>query len=182
MVLLAFLAAAEEGAHAGPASPFEVNFGLFFWTWVVFIALFLVLRRFAWPAILAATEAREQSIQRQLAEAAAAREQAQQALEEQKKLLAEARDASTRMLAETRGAIERERAAATEKTRAEQDELIARARREISAERERALAAIRAEAVDLSLAAATKLIGQRLDAEGDRRIVTEYLTGLEVAK
>ena len=35
--LLALLQEAE--AHQGPASPFEVNFGLFFWTWLVFFAL-----------------------------------------------------------------------------------------------------------------------------------------------
>ena len=44
----------------------------------------------------------------------------------------------------------------------EQAELLARARREIAAERERAVAELRRETVDLSLAAASKLIGERL--------------------
>ena len=54
------LRAAEE--VPGPASPFKVESGLFIWTWVVFIALFLLLKKFAWPAILRATEEREQAI------------------------------------------------------------------------------------------------------------------------
>ena len=66
MVLFALLAA-EEGM--GPASPFEVESGLFIWTWVVFIALFFLLKKFAWPAILKTTEEREQAIRRQLDEA-----------------------------------------------------------------------------------------------------------------
>ena len=63
LLLPAMLIAAEGG---GPASPFEVNFGLFFWTWLVFIALYLLLKRFAWPAIVKATEEREQAIAKQL--------------------------------------------------------------------------------------------------------------------
>ena len=41
------------------------------------------------------------------------------------------------------------------------------------------MADLRREAVDLSLAAASKLVGSRLDSETDRRIVSEYLTTLD---
>ena len=58
-----------------------------------------------------------------------------------------------------------------EKTRHEQEELLDRARREIAAERDKAITELRREAVDLSLAAAAKLIGQRLDGDADREIV-----------
>jgi F-type H+-transporting ATPase subunit b len=84
--LLALLAAPEAGA---PLSPFEVNFGLFFWTWAVFIALFFILKKFAWPSILRATEEREQAIERQLLEAERMNTEAKQALEENRRLLAE---------------------------------------------------------------------------------------------
>ena len=63
-------------------------------------------------------------------------------------------------------------------TKAEQDELLARARREIAAERDRAIGELRSEAVDLSLAAASKLVGERLDSEADRKLVTSYLASL----
>ena len=74
---------------------------------------------------------------------------------------------------------EKERAVALEKTRAEQEELLARARREIGAERDRAVQELRREAVDLSLAAAGRLIGQRLESDADRDLVMKYLTTLE---
>lgn len=177
MVMLAFLLAAEGGA---PASPFEVNFGLFFWTWLVFIGLFLALRKFAWPAILKATEEREQTVARQLAEAATLNAEAKKLAEEQRKLLADARSQASALLAEARAVTERERAQAIEKTKAEQEELLARARREIEAERQRAAEALRAEAVELSLAAAGKVVGARLDAETDRKIALEYIASLDV--
>jgi F-type H+-transporting ATPase subunit b len=182
MSLLTLLALVQEESHAGPTSPFEVNFGLIFWTWLVFIALMLVLKRFAFPAILKATEERERTIARQLEEAEKANTEAKALLEENRKLLAQARTQAQSMVAEAKAASEKERAAAIEKTRREQDELLARARRDISDERDKALADLRREAVDLSLAAAAKLISQRLDSPADRALVESYLASLEKAK
>ena len=73
----------------------------------------------------------------------------------------------------------RERAHAMEKTRQEQEELLERARREIRDERDRAVAELRREAVDLSLAAASRLIERRLDGETDRKLVLEFLAGMD---
>ena len=83
------------------------------------------------------------------------------------------------MVAEARTLAEKERAVAMEKTKQEQEELLARARREIDAERDRAVADLRREAVDLSLAAASKLVGERLDSEADRKLVVDYLATLD---
>ena len=69
-----------------------------------------------------------------------------------------------------------------EKTKQEQEDLLQRARREITSERDRAVADLRREAVDLSLAAASKLIGKRLDSETDKKIVSDYLASLESAR
>jgi F-type H+-transporting ATPase subunit b len=174
---------AQEGEHgaAGAPSPFAVNFGLFFWTWLVFLALLYLLKRFAFPAILKATEDRERAIAKQLDEAGNANAEAKKLLEENRRLLADARNQAQAMMAETRAAAEKERTTAIDRTRQEQDDLLARARREIAAEREKAVAELRREAVDLSLAAATKLIGQRMDSAQDRALVEGYLSKLEKA-
>jgi F-type H+-transporting ATPase subunit b len=168
-------AAAQE--HA--SGPLTVEGGLMFWTIVIFLLLLAVLKRFAWPAILGAVEAREQALERQLAEAARDREQAAALLAEHQKLIADAKSQAHGIIVEARGVAEKDRALAIEKTRQEQEELLARARREIGAERDRAVAELRREAVDISLAAATKLIEKRLDAETDRKIVLEYLATLD---
>ena len=172
----------SEGAAGAPMSPFEVNFGLFFWTWVTFLGLFLLLWKFVWPQMLAATEAREEKIKQQLAEAERLNAEAKASIAEQQKLLADARAQASAILAETKAAAEKERSMPTEKTRAEAEELLARARREIGAEKDRASAELRREAVDLALAAAGKLIGQRLEAAQDKKIVTDYLASLETSK
>jgi len=175
-VLPAMLMAAEG---SGPASPFEVNFGLFFWTWLVFITLFLLLKRFAWPAIVKATEEREQAIAKQLEEAKTLNAEAAAHIAEQQKLLGEARSQGQQLLADAKQAADRERSLVLEKTKQAQEALLERAKQDIAAEREKALRALREEAVDLSLAVASKLIEQRLDSDGDRKLVVSYLGSLE---
>jgi F-type H+-transporting ATPase subunit b len=175
---LAVLAAAE-GATEGPSSPFEVNMGLFVWTWLVFIALFFILRKYAWPAIVAATEEREKTIQAALEAAERQQVEAKAAMEEGKRFAAESKQSAQAMLAEARSLAEKERASVLEKARHEQEALLERARREIAAEKDKALTELRRETVDLSLAAAARLIGQRLDTAADRAIVEEYLKQLE---
>ena len=161
------------------SGPLTVEGGLMFWTLVVFALLLAILKKFAWPAILGAVEAREQALERQLAEAARDREQAAALLAEHQKLVADAKSQAHAIIAEGRGVAEKDRALATEKTRQEQEELLARARREIAAERDKAVAELRREAVDLSLAAATKLVEKRLDSDTDRKLVTDFLASLD---
>ena len=152
------------------------------WTVFVFVLLLLILKQFAWPAILGAVEAREQALEQQLAEAERSRAEAAKLLEEHRRLLAEAKGQAHAIVVEARQLAEKERAVAMEKTKQEQEELLARARREIAAERDRAVADLRREAVDLSLAAASKLIEKRLDSETDRKLVLEYLATLDAGR
>ena len=172
----------QEGTHAaeaGPASPFEVNFGLFLWTWVVFAILLFVLWKYAWPGILKATEEREKKIADQLAEAERLNADAKTVLADAQKREANARNSAQQLLAEAKAAVDKERAAAVEKVRAEQEAVLARARLDIASERDKAIADLRREAVDLALAAAAKVIGQRLDSEADKQIVLDYLAKVE---
>jgi F-type H+-transporting ATPase subunit b len=166
---------AEEGAATGP---FSLEPGLIVWTWIVFIALFLVLRKWAWPAILRATEERERRIANQLAEAERLNAEAQKTREEQQRLLGEAKGEAQKLIGDARTLAERERQDLLARAREEQEQILERAKREIGAERERAIAELRREAVDLSLAAASKLIHERLTSERDRKLVSEYLASL----
>src|SRR5215207_8972824 len=174
--MLATLATLQE--HAAPG-PLTVEWGLMFWTIVVFLLLLAVLWRYAYPALLGAVEARERALQDQLDEAERNRAESAALLEEHRKLLAEARTQAHGFLVEARTSAEKERALAMEKTTQEQQQLLDRARRDIGEERDRAIVELRREAIDLSLAAASKLIGERLTSDTDRKLVQEYLASLD---
>jgi F-type H+-transporting ATPase subunit b len=179
---IGILLALQEGEHAasaGPNSPFEVNFGLFFWTWIVFGILLVVLWKFAWPGILKTTVERENKIKAQLADAERLNGEAKSAVAAAQKLQAEARASAQSMLAEAKGALEKERVAAVDKVRAEQEAVVERARRDIASERDKAISELRREAVDLAIGAAAKVIGRRLDSDADKAIVLDYLGKVE---
>lgn len=168
---------AEEAAGGG--SPFfSINPGLIIWTWVIFLVLLFVLRKWAWGPILGALEAREKRIQQALEGAAREREEAGWLLEQQRQLLDQSREQAQHVLADSRKAAERLRWQLLEEARARKDEIVARAKDEIERERDQALEALRREAVDLSIAAAGRVLEKNLDAEDNRRLVEEYLERL----
>jgi len=172
----------QEAAHAGgeaePFTPFSINTGIAFWTILIFLILVGVLWKMGWPLILKSVEDRERRIQQQLDEAERGRAEAARLLEEQKQLLAAARAEGQEMIARAKTVAQKEREALLAKTHEEQEQMLARARREIASETGKALQAVRREAVDLSLAAASKLIEAKLDSEANRRLVAQYIDDL----
>src|SRR5256885_1845476 len=163
----------------GDFTPFSINTGLIFWTLVVFGVLLALLWRLGWPALLKAVEERERRIQQQLEEAERARAEAVRLLEEHKRTIAGARAEAQDIVAKAKSVAEKERETLLAKARQEYEQLLMRARKEIDAEKEKAILELRREAVDLSIAAASKLIAANLDSEANRRLVMEYLTSLE---
>src|SRR6185503_15989089 len=113
MLSLIFAPIQEQHAASGPLT---VEFGLMFWTVVVFLLLLLILKRFAYPALLGAVEARERALQEQLDAAERNRTESEALLAEHKKLVAEARASAHALLVEARTTAEKERALDMEKT------------------------------------------------------------------
>lgn len=181
MTLLLLVQAAEHAVE-GPSGPFTLEPGLLIWTWLVFGVLLVLMWKLALPPIVRLTEERERKIKADLDHAEKMNAEAKKLLEEHQKMMASARDQTHALLAEAKTVAEREREALLAKARQEQDQILERARREIVSERERAVAQLRREAVDLSLAAAAKLLEARLDSEADRRLVTEFLESAERSK
>jgi F-type H+-transporting ATPase subunit b len=168
-------AAAEDGAHAATPNVFDLAFNVSFWTLVIFLLLLWVLKKYAFPPILGYAQAREDRIREMMDAAARDREEASRLLEEQKSALGKTRDEASQILAEAKIASESVRQEIVEKAHAEHQELMARARTEIEREREKAVDSLRQEAVDLALAATSKLLGQKVQGEADRRFVQDVI-------
>ena len=169
----------DHAEPAGAEALFDPWSNVSFWTVVIFFLLLFVLRKYAYPPILGYAAAREARIQGALDDAKRQREEAAALLETQRRELAEAQREAQGVIAEGKQAAERIRQELLDRTRQEQEEVITRAKAEIERERERAVESIRREAVELAIAAAAKLVGQRLTAEEDRRLVSEYLGRVE---
>src|SRR2546425_5794088 len=149
-------AVAEEPGGGGGL--LTVEGGLVIWTLVVFGLLLYILKRSAWPVLLQAVREREQRLERQLAEAAQAREEAARLLEQQKQALERARADAQEIVTKAKAVAEKERATLLAKAREEYEQHLARAKKDIEEEKAKAILALRREAVDLSIAAASRLV------------------------
>jgi F-type H+-transporting ATPase subunit b len=178
-IAYAALAAAESGGGGGLVS-LQVN--LMFWTLVIFGLLYLILRKWAFPAVLGAVEAREKLLADVIEGAKRDRDEAARLLQEQKAQIEASRGESQKLIADARGIAEKMRADLLEKTRVDQQELLARAQREIGAERDKAIAQLRREAVDLAIAGASKVVEENLDSEKNRKLVESFLGSLSAER
>ncbi len=175
-LLLALLQETEAGGHV--ASPFDINGGVIIWTVVIFLILLAGLWRLGYPELLRMVEERERRIKKQLEDAERANAEAQRLLDEHKKQIAAAHNQAQEILAKAKSVSEKERAMLLAKAREEYDALLNRARKDIDAEKDKAIQALRREAVDLSIAAASRVIEANLDTDANRKLVTEFLESL----
>jgi F-type H+-transporting ATPase subunit b len=158
---------------------FSLNIGLVIWTWVLFLLTLWILAWKVFPLIAGGLEERQRKIQQAIDTAREDREEARRLVEEQTRELSRARQEAQHLLDETREAAGRLRQELVVAAEAEKSDILDRARREMDRERQRVLEQLREETVDISLAAAERLIKARLDSEGDRRLVREYIGSLE---
>jgi len=184
LVFAALPAMAQEAAHEPEAKRglLDPHAGLMFWTLLIFVALWLLLRKYAFPAIFAAVEAREKALEDAIAAAKRDREEAAKLLEDHRRQIDAARADAQRLIAEGAKTGEKIRTEMIEVARHQQQEILDRARQEIGAERDRAIAELRREAVELAIKGASKVIERNLDDETNRKIVEEFLGDLQKAK
>lgn len=172
---LLLLAVTATPAVAQEGGLMEINSGLMVWTVIIFLLVLLILYKAAYPHILGAVEAREARIRQLIEEAETDREAARVALEEQTRQLQETRAQVQELVAEGKAAGERVREEMLAEGRRHAEEITGRARRDARQEMENALQELRVEAVDIALAAATKLVERNLDEDDNRRLVQAFL-------
>jgi F-type H+-transporting ATPase subunit b len=171
---------AQEAEHGEVAWDllFAPDVGLAIWTLLTFLTLLFILGKYAWGPLLGALDSREKGIQDNIDEARRQRDEAEELLGRYREQLAEGRRQAQALMAESREAAEQLRRELEERAREESREILANARREIERERDAAVEAVRRESVEVALAAASRLLGERLDEERDRQLVTGYIDEL----
>ncbi len=181
LLLLAAIAAplhAEEGSGPGLMS---ANTGLMFWTLLIFVVLFFILKRFVFPVIIGAVQAREEALENAINAATRDREEAARLLAEHRAALDGLRGEGQKIIADAKLAAERVRAELVEAAHTEQGRMLTVARQEIENEKTLAIAALRREAVDLAIAGASKVIEKNLDQTSNRQLVESFLASVTPA-
>jgi F-type H+-transporting ATPase subunit b len=167
--------AQEHAAEAAGLSPFAGNVGNAIWTLVIFLLVLIVLGKFAWGPVLSMLQEREKFIHTSLAEAKRDREEAEARLREYAAKIQTARAEAAAIVEEARRDSERLREDLKQRARTEADTMIQNAERQISLQTQRAIQEIRREAVDLSVAIASKIIQRNLTKEDNQRLIDEAI-------
>src|SRR5580765_6855638 len=160
----------------------SVTPGLMIWTIVCFFIALFVLKRYAFGPIQGMLDKRQETIQDSIKAAENARDEAQKLLEQHKQLIGEARGEAEGILAEARKTGQAMEQRMKDETETERQRRIEETRKEIAAETTRALVQIRAEVADLTLEAASRVVGKTLDAERDRELISEAIAGLDFSR
>ena len=156
--------------------------GLYIWTIATFLVLVALLAKFAWRPLLEALDRRQESIRKSLDDAQKARQELERLGVESQRILAAARTEADQILSATRSDANRFREELKQKAQTEAAGIVKNAERQIELETARALQQIRTEAVDLSVAIASKLLERNLSKADNERLIEETFKQLEASR
>ncbi|WP_417362637.1 F0F1 ATP synthase subunit B [Galbibacter sp.] len=149
---------------------------LIFWSVIVFVILFILLKKFAWTPILGAVKGREESINKALDAAEDARKEVQNLKADNEKLLQEARIERDAMLKDAREIKDKMIAEAKEIAKEQADKIITHAQVVIEGEKQAAVAELKQQVATLSVDIAEKIVqGQLSDHDKQLKLVDTML-------
>lgn len=151
----------------------EIN--LIILTWVTFIVLLFILKKYAWLPILQKLQQREITIQRSLEEADRIKEEYTKINQKYQEVINRARKEAESILQQSRQAALEIAHASEHKSREEAQIIIQSALREIKEETQKAQAILRKESAQIAIELAGKLLEENLDDEKNRKLVNELI-------
>ena len=148
---------------------------LIFWTSIIFLVFFLLMKKFAWKPILGAVKSREESINNALAAAETARKEMLNLKADNQRLLDEARAERDTMLKEAREIKEKMIADAKSEAQAQGAKMIEQAKAAIESEKNAAMAELKTQVSGLSLEIAEKLLKGELSNKASQTELVEKM-------
>ena len=148
---------------------------MIFWSTLFFLILLFVLGRFAWPAILAAVVARNESIRRALDAADKAKAEMAQLQAYNEKILAEAKAERDALLKEAKVVKDKLIADAKEKAAEEAKKLVHGAKEAIRTEKAAAMNEMKEHMATLSVDIAEKILRLKLEESKAQKELVDKL-------
>lgn len=159
----------------GEEALFQINLFWVIVSAVNFVVFFLLIWQFAFKPVSAMLADRRERIEQGLKDAEQARRDRENAEAERVAALTEARKEANEILTRAQRVAQETRDADIAATKEELERMRERAMSEIEAEKQRAITELRTEVADLALAAASRVVGESLDDERQRKLVREFL-------
>ena len=154
---------------------------LIFWTTIIFVVFFILLRTFAWKPILTAVKGREDSINNALLSAENAKKEMMALKSDNQKLLDDARAERDAMIKEATAIKDKMIADAKSEAQTQGAKMIEQAKATIESEKNNAVAEIKNQVSSLSLEIAEKLLKEELsNKESQTKLVEKMLADVKL--
>lgn len=142
---------------------------------IAFLIILVVMAKLVWPSVLEMMEKRQQKIQDDLDAAERSKvKAAEEAKSYEAKILDAHREADA-IVAKAKKEAEEVRSAVLAKAQREAADIIAKAHGAVDSERHKAMIELSSSVVDLSVEIASKIIGNDLSVEEQRKLAEKYL-------
>ena len=147
--------------------------GLFVWTLIAFVIVFLILRKFAWAPILTSLNEREKTISDSLATAQQVKAEMAQMKSENEALLVKAREERAGMIKDAKLTADKMLSDAKERAKSEYDRIVADAQAAIEQQKMAALTDVKNQVGKLVIEVSEKILRRELSnkAEQEKYIV-----------
>lgn len=149
--------------------------GMIFWSTLFFLVLLFILGKFAWPAILTAVKARNESIRYALEAADRAKEEMAQLKADNEQILAEAKAERDALMREAKAIKDKMIAEAKEKAAEEGAKLVKNARESIQREKAAAVNDMKEQMAALSVDIAEKILRSKLEESKAQKELVDKL-------
>ena len=146
------------------------------------LILFVLLRIFLFKPINKMRDERTRTIQDNLDSAEKAKTEAEELRQQYEDSISEAKEKANEIIMKAHEDAENERTAIIRKSQEEAEKIVADADKTIENERKRVLRQAQSEIADLAIEAASKIIGENVDDEKNRRLVDKFLSEEEADK
>jgi F-type H+-transporting ATPase subunit b len=159
-----------------------INLGYLVSQIINFTLLAVLLYFVAYKPIMRMLDERSARIKKGLEDADLASKRAAEMEQEFERKIVEARKEGQEIIAQATQMSEKARQDILEKAREEARAQIEKAKEEIARERDLAMADLRQQVADLSLSISEKVIGETLDEDKQRQLITQFLEQTEEIK
>ena len=146
------------------------------------LILFVLLRIFLFKPLNKIRDDRTRTIQDNLDSAEKAKEEAEELRQQYEDSISDAKAKANQIIMKAHEDAENERTAIIRKSQEEAEKIVADADKTIENERKRVLRQAQSEIADLAIEAASKIIGENVDDEKNRRLVDKFLSEEECKK
>lgn len=160
---------------ASEFSPILPEFGIFFWTTLIFFIVWIGLGKIAFKPIQQALKQREEGIQQSLDEAKHAREEISKLQANNEQLLKQAQEERAQILKEAKDAKDTIIKEAREKAKEEAQKIVMGAKADIEHMKLEVMTNVKNEVGAMAIAIAEKLIRQELDDKQGQQALAQKL-------